>query len=188
MNAKSTYDTALCYWLTGLSGAGKTTLAQKFAGELRKKGFGVLVLDGDTLRARLNRDLGFGREGRAESVRRAAEIARVAVDSGLVVVAALVSPYAEDRRVARDIVGDHRFIEVFIDASLETCMTRDPKGLYQRAQAGLIPEFTGISSPYERPDAPTLHIVTDDRPDADGVDLLLTHFEHRLRMSADTLI
>ncbi|MDN7602883.1 adenylyl-sulfate kinase [Burkholderia gladioli] len=180
MSAQNIVETSRCYWLTGLSGAGKTTLARKFADQLRSKGISALILDGDTLRARLNQDLGFSRDDRAESVRRAAEISRIAVDSGLTVIASLVSPYAKDRQAASESVGEDRFIEVFVDASLDTCVRRDPKGLYRRAQAGLISNFTGIDDPYERPVAPALHILTDDCPDVEGVELLLAHFENRL--------
>ncbi|WP_186150539.1 adenylyl-sulfate kinase [Burkholderia gladioli] len=173
---------ALCYWLTGLPGSGKTTLARTFAKQLQERHRDALVLDGDELRARLNRDLGFDRADRAESVRRTAEIARIGVDAGLVVLVSLVSPFEDDRVQAAEIVGIERFVEVFVDASLDTCMQRDPKGMYLKARAGLIPDFTGITGPYERPIAPGLHIITDQSTSADGVDHLMRHYERTCMM------
>lgn len=143
-------------WLTGLSGAGKSTLASALRGALVERGVPVSVLDGDVLRAGLCSDLGFSQADRSENIRRVAEVARLLNDAGVVVVAALISPFAADRALARARVGNARFIEVHISTTLAVCEERDPKGLYRRARAGELPDFTGISSPYETPAAPEL--------------------------------
>ncbi|MBI2253687.1 MAG: adenylyl-sulfate kinase [Proteobacteria bacterium] len=146
-------------WLTGLSGSGKSTLAMGLERELFAKGRQVYVLDGDALRSGLNNDLGFGPEARAENIRRTAEVARLFADAGLIVITSLISPYAIERERARNIIGPH-FHEVYVKADLATCEARDPKGLYARARAGEIRNFTGIDAPYEAPKAADLEIDT----------------------------
>lgn len=148
-------------WLTGLPAAGKTTLAGEIAGRLRDSGLSVCILDGDVMRRGLNADLGFSEADRDENIRRAAEIARLLLDSGIIVVAALISPYRAGRMHARALAGAGRFLEVFVDAPLEVCRQRDPKGLYARAGTGEINDLTGIGSPYEPPPDPELHLRSD---------------------------
>ena len=152
---------AFVLWLTGLPAAGKTTLAGEIAGLLRDSGLGVCLLDGDVMRRGLNADLGFSEAARDENVRRAAEVTRLLLDSGITVVTALISPFREARMRAREIAGAARFVEVFVDAPLEVCRRRDPKGLYARANAGEISDLTGVGSPYEPPPDPELHLHSD---------------------------
>lgn len=147
-------------WLTGLSGAGKSTLAAAVEAALIRAGHAACVLDGDNLRHGLNADLGFSREDRRENIRRAGEIAALFADAGLIVITAFISPYRAGREAAREAIGAARFLEVFLDAPLAVCERRDPKGLYRRARAGEIAEFTGISAPYEPPEAPALTLDT----------------------------
>ena len=146
-------------WMTGLSGSGKSTIAHRIEHDLIMSGHRVYVLDGDTLRTGLNRDLGFGEEARRENLRRAAEVVKVLIDAGLIVIAAFISPFRAERQMVREIVGAN-FFEVYVEASIETCEERDPKGLYKRARAGVIPKFTGISSPYEAPELPEVRLNT----------------------------
>ncbi|WP_422233198.1 adenylyl-sulfate kinase [Methylorubrum rhodinum] len=147
-------------WFTGLSGAGKSTIADAVDRALTEAGRHTMVLDGDNLRHGLNRDLGFTAADRDENIRRAAETARLMAEAGLVVIVSLISPYRAERQAARGIAGDVPFLEVFIDTPLAVCEARDPKGLYDRARAGAIPNFTGISAPYEPPEAPDLLLAT----------------------------
>ncbi len=149
---------ACTVWLTGLGGSGKSTIAKAVERLLYDGGHACLVLDGDNVRQGLCRDLGFSREDRAENIRRVAEVAALANDAGLVVVTAFLSPYAEDRSRARDVIGAQRFVEAFVDAPLAVCEARDPKGLYRKARAGLLPQFTGVTDPYEPPAAPDLRL------------------------------
>jgi len=151
---------AVTVWFTGLSGAGKSTLSYALEKQLHALGFACFVLDGDNLRQRLNRDLGFSPADRTENIRRVAEVAALMNDAGLIVCTALISPYREDRAMARSIIGSTRFIEVHVSTSLQVCEERDPKGLYDKARAGSIPHFTGISAPYEEPQQPGLCIDT----------------------------
>lgn len=151
---------AVAVWLTGLSGSGKSTLAKALEARLVQLGRACYVLDGDNLRHGLCRDLGFSHQDRSENIRRAAEVTRLMNDAGLIVVNAFISPYRDDRESARRIVGDERFIEVHLSADLATCERRDPKGLYRKARAGKLPEFTGISAPYEAPERPELVLDT----------------------------
>ncbi len=143
-------------WLTGLSGAGKSTIAFELERQLVARGQLAFVLDGDNVRHGLNRDIGFSPKDRSENIRRIAEVAKLFNDAGLVVIAAFISPYREDRSMARQIIGHERFIETHLCTSLDVCEGRDPKGLYKKARAGAIPEFTGISAPYEAPEHPEL--------------------------------
>ena len=148
-------------WLTGLSGAGKSTIARELESRLFARGRLACVLDGDNLRHGLCADLGFDADGRRENIRRAAHVAGLFVDLGAIVVTALVSPYRADRAAARDLLGVD-MIEVFVDAPLAVCEQRDPKGLYKKARAGLVPEFSGISAPYEPPEQPDVHLRTSE--------------------------
>ncbi len=148
-------------WLTGLSGAGKSTIAQATCQLLRSQGRRAVVLDGDELRRGLTRDLGFSDADRSENVRRTAEVARLMADAGLVVIVALISPFRADRALARALFEPGRFIEVFVDTALSVAESRDPKGLYKRARQGRLPGFTGIASPYEPPLAPEISIATE---------------------------
>jgi len=157
---------AVTLWLTGLSAAGKSTLAFEVERRLITAGHAAVVLDGDNLRHGLSRDLGFGPNARHENLRRVAEVAKLMNGAGLIVLSAFISPYRDDRSMARDIIGAGRFCEVHVAASLEACEARDPKGLYRRARRGEIAEFTGISAPYEAPEHPALTLDTE----ADGVD------------------
>ena len=153
-----------CIWFTGFSGAGKSTLAEALEAQLRAEGRAVYVLDGDKLRNGLNADLGFREADRIENVRRVAEVARLMVDASITVIVALISPMRAGRDRARGLFAPGRFFEVFIDTPLAVCEQRDVKGLYARARQGLIPDFTGIDSPYEPPISPeiTLHTSADD--------------------------
>lgn len=147
-------------WLTGLSGAGKTSIALALEQQLRAEGLAVFVLDGDVLRQGLNRDLGFAPGDRRENIRRTAEVARLMNQAGVLVIAALISPYREDRAMAGEIIGAVQFIEVFVSTPVDVCEARDPKGLYARARAGELAQFTGVSAPYEAPLAPALSLDT----------------------------
>jgi len=145
-------------WLTGLSGSGKSTIANALEQRLFASGAHAYVLDGDNLRLGLNMDLGFTPEDRAENVRRVSEVAKLMVDAGLIVITALVSPFEVDRQRAKSIFEDGEFLEVFVDTPVETCRLRDPKGLYKKSAAGQIPNFTGVGQDYEKPSAPDLHL------------------------------
>jgi adenylyl-sulfate kinase len=166
-------------WLTGLSGSGKSTIAHALEERLLRNGHLAFVLDGDNLRFGLNSDLGFSPEDRKENVRRVGEVAALMADAGLVCVAALISPMREMRDAIRERVRTERFLEVFVDAPLAVCEARDPKGLYVKARAGAIPEFTGISAPYEPPLQPDLTLATGDQPVEENVTMLLELLERR---------
>ncbi|MGU3468640.1 adenylyl-sulfate kinase [Methylobacterium sp. C33D] len=147
-------------WLTGLSGSGKSSIANAVDQSLTRSGRHAMVLDGDNLRHGLSCDLGFSAADRTENIRRAAETARLMAEAGLVVIVALISPFRHERKMARRIAGDIPFLEVFVDTPLAVCESRDPKGLYNRARAGEIPDFTGVSAPYEDPEAPDVILRT----------------------------
>ena len=146
-------------WFTGLSGAGKSTLAIELERQLFAKGYSVYVLDGDNLRTGLNADLGYSHADRTENIRRVGELAALFADAGTIAISAFISPYRADRRQAREAAGD-AFYEIYVKANVETCEERDPKGLYRRARSGEIPDFTGISAPYEVPEAPDFVVDT----------------------------
>ncbi|WP_047850660.1 adenylyl-sulfate kinase [Burkholderia contaminans] len=151
---------AFVVWLTGVSGAGKSTLANLLKEQLDARGLRTYLLDGDILREGLNQDLGFSDADRHENIRRTAEVARLMVDAGLIVIAALISPFHEARAKARERFAAGTFIEVFVDVSLEVAEARDPKGLYVLARRGAIRQFTGIESTYEKPLSPDVHVRT----------------------------
>ncbi|MEW5322406.1 adenylyl-sulfate kinase [Geobacillus thermoleovorans] len=147
-------------WFTGLSGSGKSTVANAVSRRLFELGIQNYVLDGDNIRHGLNKDLGFSAADRTENIRRIGEVAKLFVDSGQFVLTAFISPFAEDRALVRRLVEEDEFIEIYVNCPLEECEKRDPKGLYQKARRGEIREFTGIDSPYEAPEAPELMIET----------------------------
>jgi len=147
-------------WFTGLSGSGKSTLANAVEGALYEKGFHTYVLDGDNVRHGLNKDLGFSPEDRHENIRRIGEVAHLFADAGLIAMTAFISPYVADRTMVREMSSADRFIEIYCHCSLEVCEQRDPKGLYKKARAGEIKQFTGIDAPYEAPPQPELTIET----------------------------
>ncbi|WP_329741566.1 sulfate adenylyltransferase subunit CysN [Dyella sp. A6] len=149
-----------CLWFTGLSGAGKSTIANLLERRLHALGYHTYLLDGDNLRHGLNRDLGFTAEARVENVRRVAEVAHLMADAGLIVLVCVISPFRSERRFARELFDKGEFVEVFVDTPLEECERRDPKGLYRKARAGEISNFTGIDSPYEQPETPEVHLHT----------------------------
>ena len=150
----------LTIWLTGLSAAGKSTLAYALERELFNAGRTCCVLDGDNVRHGLNANLGFSAEDRSENIRRVAEVAKLMNDAGMIVITAFISPFRQDRSMARNIIGEGVFQEIYVSTDLTTCEARDPKGLYKKARAGKVAEFTGISSPYEPPEKPALAINT----------------------------
>jgi adenylylsulfate kinase len=166
-------------WFTGLSGSGKSTLARALEETLVARGVLAYVLDGDNVRHGLCADLGFSPEDRVENIRRIGEVAKLLNDSGVLVLTAFISPYRADRARVRALLPAGEFLEVFVDAPLEVCEQRDPKGLYAKARSGEIPEFTGVSAPYEPPLAPELRIATGSRPLADCVAELVTALETR---------
>ena len=163
-------------WLTGLSGAGKSTLGFSLERALLNTGKAAFVLDGDNIRCGLNRDLSFTPRDRAENIRRTAEVARLMNEAGLIVIVSLISPYSEDRRRARDIIGEQRFREVYLSATLSVCEARDPKGLYRKARAGEIESFTGVSAPYQIPQKPDLELNTGVMSVTDCVERMLLMF------------
>ena len=156
-------------WLTGLSGAGKSTIATEVERELFNLGKHVYVLDGDNMRHGLNSDLGFSPEDRQENIRRVGEVAKLFADAGVICITAFISPYRSDREIIRRILPPGKFIEVFVNAPLEICEQRDPKGLYAKARANEIKEFTGISAPYEAPQKPEIELHTDRLTPAESV-------------------
>ena len=170
-------------WLTGLSGAGKSTIAQSLERELFQRGMHTYVLDGDNIRHGLNSNLGFSPDDRVENIRRVSEVAKLMADAGTVVITAFISPYRMDRSRAREIAleGNAEFIEVFVDAPLEVCEARDPKNLYKKARAGQIREFTGIDAPYEAPEDPEIVVPTDQQSVDESVATILEQLLPRLR-------
>jgi adenylylsulfate kinase len=163
-------------WLTGLSGSGKSTVAMRVEQLLLERGVFAYVLDGDNVRHGLNKDLGFSPADRNENIRRIGEVANLFADAGIVVLTAFISPYRADRDSARALVAEGRFLEALVDSPLALCEERDPKGLYKKARAGIIPEFTGVSAPYEEPLKPELKITTDCSVDESAMQVL-AHLE-----------
>ncbi|MNJ19953.1 adenylyl-sulfate kinase [Pseudomonas alkylphenolica] len=164
-------------WLTGLSGSGKSSLADALEQRLVSKGCHTYLLDGDNVRLGLCKDLGFSDRDREENIRRVAEVANLFVDAGLIVITSFISPFHCDRELARSVIGDESFIEVYVDTPLSECERRDPKGLYSKARQGLIKNFTGIDSPYEPPVSPQITIDTLTHSVKDGVDAVMAYLE-----------
>ncbi|MCL9777092.1 adenylyl-sulfate kinase [Vibrio methylphosphonaticus] len=150
-------------WFTGLSGAGKSTVAGALETELLRLGHHTYLLDGDNVRHGLCRDLGFSQQDRRENIRRVGELAKLMADAGLIVLSAFISPHKEERALVKSLLPDGEFLEVFVDASLAVCESRDPKGLYKKARAGEIANFTGIDSEYEQPSNPDIHLQASDK-------------------------
>ncbi|MEM8952189.1 MAG: adenylyl-sulfate kinase, partial [Pseudomonadota bacterium] len=169
-------------WFTGFSGAGKSTIANLVEKRLHAMGQRTYLLDGDNVRHGLNKDLGFTDADRVENIRRVAEVGKLMVDAGLIVMASFISPFRSERDLARELFDDHEFIEVFVDASIEACERRDPKGLYQRARDGKIPNFTGISSPYEPPEKPEIHLHTEQLTPEEAAELVVAELQGKQRL------
>ena len=169
----------LVIWLTGLSGAGKTTIATELERRLFAAGRHTYLLDGDNLRHGLCSDLNFSAESRRENIRRAGEVAALFADAGVIVIAAFISPFRADRERARQAVEPGRFVEVFVNAPLSVCEQRDVKGLYAKARAGQLKEFTGVSAPYEPPEKPEINLHTDELSVMEAVERITDHLQTR---------
>lgn len=163
----------LCIWFTGLSGSGKSTLANALEAALHERGLHTMLLDGDNVRHGLCKDLGMSEIDRTENIRRVAEVAKLMTEAGLLVITAFISPFREGRAQARALFGEDQFVEVFVDASLEVCEQRDPKGLYKKAREGRIKDFTGVSSAYEVPLSPEIAIKTEFVSVAENIAMLI---------------
>jgi adenylylsulfate kinase len=172
-------------WYTGLSGAGKSTLANKVEEKLFERGYNTYVLDGDNIRMGLNKGLGFDAESRKENIRRIGEVAKLFVDAGILVSTAFVSPYIADRDMVRELVKEGEFIEIYVAASLEVCESRDTKGLYKKARAGEIKNFTGISDPYEAPVNPELTVDTGSQSLDESAEVVLNYLESKGYITKD---
>lgn len=172
----------LVIWFTGLSGSGKSTLAVQLEANLAARGYKTYLLDGDNIRTGLNKDLSFTDEGRIENIRRIGEVAKLFVDAGIIVLTAFISPFRSDREQARQIVGTNSFMEVFVDCPIEVCEQRDVKGLYRKARAGEVANFTGIDSPYEVPDHPDLILKTNELSVEASQNLLIKAIEPKIAL------
>lgn len=172
----------LLIWFTGLSGSGKSTLAVALEKVLFDKGFKTYLLDGDNIRQGLNKDLTFDENGRVENIRRIGEVSRLMLDAGMLVLSAFISPFRSDRELVKKTVGINSFLEVFVDCPIEICEQRDVKGLYQKARAGAIKNFTGIDSPYEMPQNPDLILKTAEMSLNDSLALLVEKVLPRIRL------
>lgn len=166
-------------WFTGLSGSGKSTLANAMEQAFHESGIRTYMLDGDVLRHGLNQDLGFSDRDRHENIRRVAHLASVLMDAGIVVLTAFISPFRAERALARSLVPAGKFIEVFVDCPLSICEQRDPKGLYRKARLGLVPQFTGIDSPYEAPLSPEIAVNTGELTIDESTELLTRHLRQQ---------
>lgn len=166
-------------WFTGLSGSGKSTVANALDVALHNRGYHTFLLDGDNVRHGLCRDLGFSDEDRVENIRRIGEVSKLFADAGLVVLSAFISPFSSDRRMVRNLFPAGEFIEVFMDTPIETCEQRDPKGMYRKARSGKIKHFTGIDSPYEAPERPEVRLDTSTMSVNECVGALIAYLGHR---------
>ena len=175
-------QSAKVIWFTGLSGSGKTTLASNLEKELFFRRFFCQVLDGDNIRSGINNNLGFSKEDRLENIRRIAEVSKLLIDTGMITICSFISPTKEIRHKARNIIGENDFIEIFLNPPLEICERRDTKGLYKKARAGEIKDFTGISSPFEAPKHPDLEIDTSVTSIKDSVELIFDTIIDRITL------
>jgi adenylyl-sulfate kinase len=166
-------------WLTGLSGSGKSTVAVELQAQLFEAGCQVFILDGDNIRHGLNKDLGFSPEDREENIRRIGEVAKLFADAGIIAITSFISPYRKDRDINRELLPKGEFVEVYVQAPLNVCEERDPKGLYKKARAGIIPEFTGISAPYEEPLHPEIVIDTDKLCVKDSANKIIEYLKNK---------
>jgi len=173
-------------WMTGLSGAGKTTIAQHFEVALNRKGYLTQVLDGDNIRSGINNNLGFSEEDRYENIRRISEVSKLLMDSGIICINSFISPTHEIRMMAKQIIGQENFIEVFVDAPIEVCEQRDVKGLYEKARRGEIKNFTGIDSPFEPPEDADVVLHTDKLSIDDCVKVCLQHILPIIQYNQDS--
>ena len=169
-------------WFTGLSGSGKSTICNSLEIFLRNKKINTFTLDGDSVRNGLNKDLGFSNEERSENIRRVAEVSKILINAGNVVLASFITPFQKDRDIVKDIVGENNYIEVFVNTSLETCIERDPKGLYRKAKFGLIKSMTGIDSNYEIPKSFDIEI-TESNTLEETVEMLYALIKSKLRIA-----
>ena len=175
-------QSAKVIWFTGLSGSGKTTLASNLEKELFFRRFFCQVLDGDNIRSGINSNLGFNQEDRLENIRRISEVSKLLINTGMITICSFISPTEEIRHMARNIIGENDFIEIFLNTPLEVCEQRDTKGLYKKARAGEIKDFTGISSPFEAPEHPDLEIDTSVTSIKDSVDLIFNTIIDRITL------
>lgn len=183
MRNKRNNHSSFVLWFTGLSGSGKSTIANKLEETLYENHFQTYTLDGDNIRGGINKGLSFTAEDRQENLRRIGEIAKIFVDAGVVTIASFVSPLEIDRKLVRDIVGKEDFIEIFVDTSLEECERRDIKGLYKKARAGEIKNFTGIDSPYENPINPDIIIKTEIESEEQAVKKIIAFVKDKLELN-----
>lgn len=174
---------ATLIWFTGLSGSGKSTLAVQLEAQLHDLGFKTYLLDGDNIRAGLNKDLSFAEDGRIENIRRIGEVSKLLLDAGVIVLSAFISPFQADRDQVKSIVGEENYIEIFVDTPIEVCEQRDVKGLYKKARAGEVKNFTGIDSPYEAPRNPDVIIPTHTLSIDESITLLLKYITPRITPS-----
>lgn len=168
-------------WFTGLSGSGKSTLALRLEHYLYHQGYKVYLLDGDNIRNGLNKDLGFTEQDRKENIRRVGEVAKLMLDAGLIVLCAFISPYEVEREFVKNLIGENKITEVYVNCSLQVCEERDVKGLYAKAREGIIPNFTGISAPYQPPLAPTIEVNTAEESIDHSLHKLITFIEPLLQ-------
>ncbi|HIO71359.1 MAG TPA: adenylyl-sulfate kinase [Campylobacterales bacterium] len=170
---------AVLFWLTGLSGSGKSTIANRLEEKLFNLGKHTYILDGDNIRFGLNSDLGFSEKDRKENIRRIGEVAKLFVDAGIIVITAFISPFRKDRERVRKLFPNGEFVEIFVDTPLEICKKRDPKGLYQKVERGEIHNFTGIDSPYEKPENPEIYIDTTKMDIEEATNIIIRYYINR---------
>jgi len=168
-------------WFTGLSGSGKSTIASLVEQKLFEEGYLTYTLDGDNIRQGINNGLGFSREDRKENLRRIAEVAKLFVDAGMITIAAFISPMKEDRDMIKSIIGQDDYVEIFVDTSVDECERRDVKGLYKKARAGEIKNFTGVNAPYEKPENPDVIIKTEEKSIDESVNEVIKYLTNKIQ-------